>query len=59
MPLLGPYGVLSGALPVSSTKGYAHEGGVVLLVGFFAECGIRADDFMLILYGFTGLNTLN
>ena len=34
-------------------------GWVVLLVGFFAECGIRADDFMLSLYGFTGLNALN
>ena len=58
MPLLGPYGVLSGALPVSSTKG-SRMRGVVLLVGFFAECGIRADDFMLSLCGFTELNALN
>lgn len=34
MPLLGPYGVLSGVLPVSSTKGSRMRGGVVLLVGF-------------------------
>ena len=59
MPLLGPYGVLSGALPVISTKGFRIRVGVVLLVGFFAECGIRADDFMLSLCGFTGLNALN